>query len=123
MSEYGEGDYCPVHEFAWRKARKQHTCDACGEAITPGRTYHRTFLICDGTAFVTVRCERCQAIYDHLAARIRGEGDLEQYCNETLDCGHEYEERWGEPPPEWLAALAFWLPGDPLPENKKAVGR
>lgn len=61
------------------------------------------------------RCPRCQVIYLHLEGRIRAEGDYDQFCDESLNCGHEYEERWEEAPPEWLAALAFWLPGDPLP--------
>jgi hypothetical protein len=111
MSEYGDGDYCAVHDSTWRKARKPHNCDACGESITPGRTYHRSAWPCDGSWSVTLRCERCEAIFAHLTSRM---SRADEYCNPELNCGHEYEERWREPPPE-IAALAFWLPGEPLP--------
>jgi len=116
MSEFGEGDYCPVWEESWRTARKDHNCHACQETIHPGHRYHYTFIVYDGSPDVTKRCERCQLIFEHLSARIRDEGDDEEFCNPTLSCGHEYKNRWGEAPPEWLSALAFWLPGDPLPE-------
>jgi hypothetical protein len=41
----------------------------------------------------------------------------DEYCDPELNCGHEYEERWKESPPPEIAALAFWLPGDPLPSS------
>ena len=118
MSEYGDGDYCSVWSETDPKARKEHVCDACHETIAPGRKYHRTFSIFEGTPNTNVRCERCQAIFVHLTERMRTEGDREEYCNPELACGHEYKERWDEPPPDHIAALAFWLPGDPLPEKK-----
>lgn len=114
MSEYGDG-YAEVFDESWRKARKAHTCHACHEVIAPGRKYHRTFCVFDGSADHNIRCERCQAIYEHLSERMRAAGDCEEYCNWELNCGHEYEERWHEDPPPEIAALAFWLPGDPLP--------
>lgn len=118
MSEYGEGDYCPVHDRRWRKARKEHTCDACHETIAPGQRYHRTALLYDGSWSTTNRCERCQAIFEHLSVRIKKEGSMvdDEYCNAELNCGHEYKKRWDEEPPPDIAALAFWRPGDPLPE-------
>ena len=112
MSEYSDGECSSVHDAEWRTARKTHKCDACEIPISPGHRYHRTFYVFDGSPGVDIRCERCQAIYSHLSSRMT---DSEEFCNARLNCGHTYEERWREPPPEWLAALAFWLPGDPLP--------
>lgn len=115
MSQYGDGDPAAVYETEWRKARKEHTCDACSESIRPGARYLRTFVVHDGNAYSIRRCERCQAIHAHLSARIRAEGDSEEFCDDELNCGHDYRDRWDEEPPEEIAALAFWRPGDPLP--------
>jgi RNase P subunit RPR2 len=114
MSEYAD-DYCEVWSETSPVARKRHTCDACNGPITPGRRYHRTFSVFEGTADTVIRCERCQAIYEHLRAKMAVAGEPDECCNPTLSCGHEYKERWKVPPPEEIAALAFWLPGDPLP--------
>jgi hypothetical protein len=121
MSEYSDGDTCAVSANEWRTAKKPHRCDACHTNVRVGDRYHRTFYVFDGKADVDVRCERCQKIFEHLDARIREDngGFSEEYCNTRLNCGHTYEDRWGEPPPEWLAKLAFWLPGEPLPQLDK----
>ena len=117
MSQYGDGDYCSVFQERWVKAKKHHRCHACGEDVAPGACYHVTFSVFDGTADTTKRCARCQAIFEHLSARMRVEGDAEEFCDAELNCGHEYKERWREEPPAEIAALAFWRPGDPVPEK------
>jgi hypothetical protein len=50
MSQYGDDDGEPVvrRDDAYRKARKEHKCSACGEEITPGRVYHRTAALWGG---------------------------------------------------------------------------
>jgi hypothetical protein len=115
MSQYGDGEPVPVHETVVRTARKPHKCSACDEQIEPRQRYTRVALLFEGQWQVTNRCARCQKIYEHLSDRIAKGGDSEEYCDGELNCGHEYEERWREPPPENIAALAFWRPGDPLP--------
>lgn len=115
MSEYGDGGYVSVSRTEKRRARIAHTCHACREEIRPGQLYYSTFYVFDGNPHSFARCERCEAIYDHLSERLRKEGDPEEYCNDRLNCGHEYKERWNEEPPPQIAALAFWIPGDPLP--------
>lgn len=112
MSQYGEGDYCPVWQDRWVTARKAHVCSACGETIERGNRYHTTFSVFDGIANQVKRCERCQTIFAHLSSLMT---DPEEFCDERLACGHEYVERWSEEPPPEIAALAFWLPGEPLP--------
>jgi len=118
VSEYGEGDYCAVSDHSVRTARIEHRCAACGETVRPGDKYARTFYVFDGDAHTVKRCARCEAIYDHLCKRMAEEGDQDEYCNDRLACGHGYRERWEEDPPPEIAALAFWLPGDPVPAVK-----
>jgi hypothetical protein len=115
MSQYGDGEYTEVYREQWRKARKPRKCHACHETITPGSRYHYTFVIFDGDTDDNVRCERCQAIFEHLSSRIRDAGDHDEYCHWELGCGDTYKERWDEEPPPEIAALAFWRPGDKLP--------
>lgn len=93
------------------KARKAHECDACDEPIRPGDTYTRVRWIFDGTADGVKRCARCQFLHEFL----RSHGDSDMWPAERLDCGEEYEEHWGHEPAPYIAALAFWRQGDPLP--------
>lgn len=94
------------------RARKAHQCDACKLTIRRGDVYTRDSLLYDGEWSTVIRCARCQIIFEHLQPMCQRDGDC---ADRELDCGHEYEERWDRKPPEWLAALAFWVPGDPLP--------
>lgn len=90
------------------RARKAHTCAACGEAIAPGHVYTRVSIVFDGTVESLKRCARCQKLHEHL----RTLGDHEMWPAERLDCGEEYAQHWGEDPPPEIAALAFALPGE-----------
>jgi ribosomal protein S14 len=107
----GEVDECyKAYRETRRVARKAHECSACGRPIAPGDLYYDIAAILDGVRAYN-RCPPCQAIHEHLRDALpNGEWPAEQ-----LDCGHEYEELHGKPAPAWLQALAFWLPGDPLP--------
>lgn len=114
--------YCDEQADVWNerrvKARKEHTCSACRETVRKGDRYVRDAMLSDGDWSVVIRCERCELIFDHLQERMAG---TDECADRELDCGHDYEERWGEDPPEWLAALAFWVPGDPLPATHACV--
>lgn len=92
-----------VYNERERRARKEHRCQACGEAIRVGDVYNRTFVAYDGTAEAIVRCLRCQKIHEHL----RTLGDSDMWPDERLNCGEEYESHWGRPPPPEVAELAF----------------
>lgn len=114
MSEWcGDCEYPSVFREETRKAKKEHWCDACGEAIPVGLKYSNTFGVWDGRASTIKRCARCEAIFQHLAVLMHNTS--EEAPALRLDCGHEYVERWGVEPPPAIAALAFWLPGDPAP--------
>ncbi len=104
-------EHYSVYSETRRRARKPHTCAACNETISPGRTYHVIFIAFDGDIETLKRCERCQVIHLHL--RKLGAGE-DMWPAERLDCGEEYKEHWGKEPPPWLAALAFSLPGEAL---------
>lgn len=105
-----------VYRETPRRARKPHRCDACfADTIRPGDHYTAVATIYDGRVASHNRCVRCQAIHMHLRTLCEP-GD--QWPDEQLDCGEEYESHWERKPPSWVAALAFWLPGDPLPAHE-----
>jgi hypothetical protein len=117
VSQYGDDDGESVvrHDVDTRVARKAHVCSACRGPIRVGDLYTREAMLWGGSWEVVKRCPRCQAIFAHLSARIRAEGDRQEHCDPRLNCGHEYKEKWDTEPPPHIAALAFWLPGDPVP--------
>jgi hypothetical protein len=100
------------------RARKEHKCDACHEAIERGHLYVRHTLIFGGTVDATVRCLRCDAIYQelviiHRAANADPNSDCYlEWPDLALNCGHEFKERWDREPPPELARLAFCTPAE-----------
>ncbi len=104
-----------VYRETRRRARKAHVCTACDEAIAPGLTYWAVAaLYRDHTVEAVKRCERCQAMHVHL----RGLGSPLVWPAEALDCGENYVFEWGMEPPDHIAALAFVLPGEPIPVDE-----
>lgn len=99
----------------WSKARKEHACCACEEAIRAGDAYHVTTLLydrgCKYDRYVETakHCARCYTMIEALWKRGVKVVDLK------LDCG----ELW-ETPPEEIASLAFWRPGDATPQPSVA---
>lgn len=110
MSGYFDG-HAAVYRDEIRKARKPHWCDACCGPISPGQEYAYHFQVYEGCPNSLRRCARCEAIYRHLCS---ARWDSDEGPDQELDCGHEYSRVFGKPPPEELAALAFWLPGEPI---------
>lgn len=107
MSGYADETY-DVYDERFPVARKPHKCSACGETIAPGHRYARVGIVFQKEAETVVRCARCQTIHEHL----RTLGDHDMWPDEQLNCGEEYEQHWGEKPPDDIAALAFALPGE-----------
>lgn len=95
---------CDVWRQQIVRARKEHECAACHEKILKGHRYLRHFSVYEGEPETVARCLRCEAIYVHLCDRL---DPFEEKPDETLNCGHTYEERWNEHPSEEIAALAF----------------
>ena len=99
--------YYSVYSERFPRARKDHECHACAETIRRGDRYARVAIVFEGFEEV-VRCMRCQRIHEHLRELEPGY----TWPDERLACGEDYEEHWGEKPPDAIAALAFALPGE-----------
>lgn len=95
-------DVCDLYKEKAVFAKIEHDCGACGEKIKVGHLYVSIFIVYEGTAQYK-RCVRCQAIHKHL--RNLAPGDM--WPMEDLSCGEDYEEEWGEKPPEEIQNLAF----------------
>jgi hypothetical protein len=95
-----------VYRETLRCAAKEHRCDACKEPIAKGHRYYVVTWIFEREADGVKRCLRCQTIHEHL----RHVGESDMWPDEKLNCGEEYEEHWGCPPPDEIAALAFATP-------------
>lgn len=100
------------------KARKPHVCDACKRIIRPGDMYTRIGIVFDGEVENVKRCLGCQAAHEHL--RTLAPGDM--WPDEKLNCGEEYEEHWGGPPPEEIARIPFMTPDEMQREFAGKVG-
>lgn len=96
---------CSVWEQRQHRARKQHCCDACGETIRIGDVYTAHFDVFEGETRSVKRCARCEIIYQHLLKRC--EDPNVSAPDLKLNCGHDYEEVHGVPPPDDIARLAF----------------
>lgn len=102
---YHYDDTYDVYDERRVKARKPHTCQACGDTIQPGHRYARVGIVFRGSAETIKRCLRCQTLHAHLRERCRG--DNRSWPDEHLAGGETYEDEWGQPPPPEVAALAF----------------
>lgn len=113
MSVYcGDGEPVAYYRETRRRARKQHECCACEIPILPGHVYWVIAACWDGQVRDWKRCDRCQFIHQQLRPLCQAK---DEWPDERLNCGHEFEEAHDRHPPDWLAALAFWQPGDLLP--------
>jgi hypothetical protein len=114
-----------VYNEHQRRARKDHRCSACqAVVIRRGDLYKDIRTVFEGEAETIKRCARCEALYQHLKGLgqrtvTRADGSTYQVTHfvpaEKLDCGNSYQDEWERDPPPEIAALAFWLPGEPLP--------
>ena len=111
----GGGDYegpdCEAEEQ--RRARVPHLCCACHETIRPGDRYNLYRTLYDGHWSTFKHCLRCWEIVELL-----GFADFTDGVAIRLDCGHTWEEASRGKPPSHVAALAFWLPGEPMPPQE-----
>ena len=110
MCELADG-HCDIHRNDLRKAIKDHKCFACDEPIRKGDKYYNGASLFDGSWTWWKRCQRCEAMFDH----IQGETEDLLAIDARLACGETWESVFGCKPPEHVAALAFWLPGEPIP--------
>ena len=109
-------DYEPAdcYDQTFRTARKSHECHACDETIEPGHRYSVTSGNWDGMWEQFKHCMRCHAMFEAIHASWRANGYPNMGVAMDLNCGEDWADLFGEPPPE-VAALAFWLPGEVVP--------
>jgi len=94
-------EVCDVFNDEWRRARKAHKCDACGETIRSGDLYMNIAMLLDGNWETVKSCARCRQMFLKIV-RFTGEA-----ADPTLRCGEVWED-----PPDHVAALAFILPNE-----------
>lgn len=99
-----------------RKARKAHKCSACRVVIRPGDYYCNVALVHDKKAKSLKRCGACQLTHLHLRERCAAKGYSSNYermwPDERLGCGLDYEEEWGEEPPDEIWRLPLLGPDE-----------
>src|SRR5690349_6841815 len=105
-----DGEPLDVDNERMIRARKNHTCDACKETIRRGDLYKRHFIAWEGTCEVTLRCARCDVIYQRLCdlhrdrnknKRLSGEYWDSTWPDWRLGCGDTFNEVFhSDPPPE-----------------------
>lgn len=100
---YGYDETYAVYNEQKTKARKPHTCSACEETIQPSHTYWRVSILFHGDWRSLKRCERCQAVHNHLKEIL---SYRDEWPEEDLNCGMDYEDEHGPMPTE-VAELAF----------------
>lgn len=121
MSVSCDGEYPEVSNAEIRRARLPHKCCACQEEIRPGDWHHYTFYIFEGIANEDRRCLRCEAIYRVLLEKLRGDPECEAPAP-YLDCGHTWQQRYGEEPPPEVARLAFMTADEIQAEGARLPG-
>jgi hypothetical protein len=112
MCDHGDYDGNDAEVSIWRRARIAHECCACELPIRRGDRYHIWRTLYDGSWSTLKHCERCWAMVDALGDADFTGGSVML----TLNCGETWDRASGGPPPPHIAALAFWLPGEPVPE-------
>lgn len=109
-------DLCPVWRETGRKARKVHRCTGCREDIVSGHRYVETATLFEGHWSTCKHCLRCDALFKAIADKSREvSGFYVVAIDPQFACGESWIDNFGAPPPE-VEALAFLLPGEPLPE-------
>ena len=103
MSHYAEEKY-DIYSETFRRARKEHKCDACKQKILPGHYYCALFTLFDGNTEHIKRCGACQLTHEHLR-QLCYAADNDMWPDERLNCGLKYESEWGDEPPDEIAAL------------------
>lgn len=112
MSYAAEETY-DVYREQIRKARQSHRCDACRCVIRSGDYYCAVSWVYDGSAGGVKRCGSCQLTHVHLRGMCSAEFDRDDmWPDERLGCGLEYEDEWGEEPPEEIWVLPLLGPDE-----------
>lgn len=80
----GDDGYAELYQSTMRKARKEHRCCECGNAIKPGDIYEYTVIVFEGDFSTKKTCEKCSDLAESLS-------DL-GFCWEEGDLATAYRE-------------------------------
>lgn len=97
-----------IYESAVRRSRRDRKCHACKETIRRGDRYHTDRVLFEGRWEATDRCARCETMF-RILDPLMGSYEV---CAPELNCGHTWEQNFGEPPPVEIQALAFLTPSE-----------
>ena len=114
MSQGEVEEFYAVYDRNIRLSRKHRECCACGEAIKAGHRYCHIYAVGGGEVFHFDRCLRCEAMF----TAIKNRSESDEAIAECLDCGHTWDENFGEPPPPEISLLAFMSPDEAQRELK-----
>ena len=76
-------EVCSVWKVSWRKAKKEHKCCECGDAIKLGERYEYIFCIFEGEPDNYKTCEFCAEEFARLAKK---HGNDFNMCKTDLAC-------------------------------------
>lgn len=102
-------------------SRTEAECSACDEVIPLGEYHTSVRILFEGQWETLRRCRRCQAMHEHL--RSLQHCYDESWPDDRLNCGHDYNDVHRVQPPPHIAALAFLLPGEVVPQPVEDVAR
>lgn len=83
-----DGEAPDVSNTTWPKARKEHECCECGEAIEPGQRYERTSGLWDGFWDTFKTCRACVRIRADVCCGGFVYGELRELISEEF--GFDY---------------------------------
>ena len=100
-------EYNEVQTSTRVKARKEHKCCACSEAVRPGDFYMKSFTVFDSRVSSYKHCLRCWEMLEALQRALPSDTAIAW----ELNCGENWLNTIGDLPDE-VAALAFMTPDD-----------
>ncbi len=103
----GADDPCDVFVVKWRRARKEHHCITCQEAILSKELYLYSSYVYEGMPGDYKMCARCDALLKVLHEKNKDDRFAPAYLCPELPCEETWQEVFGEEPPEDVAKLAF----------------
>ena len=108
MSGHADGIWLVGETLRMHRARKKHTCKACGATIRVGDRYaYHSMVNSERELWIVKRCMRCEYIYRALCSDLAAGRLMGDYVLQDLSCGHSYEDTHREPMPDHLARVAF----------------
>jgi hypothetical protein len=98
MCEIDYGESCEVWRETRHTARKRHSCDCCGAAISVGEKYLQHYSVFEGDPTNEKMCGACADIREQFqkehGAIMGGPGYFEELLADCIDDGPKSERKW-----------------------------